>query len=51
MLAERIDAIVTGCAPQLLVRRWYGMPADSAADADGKDVVCCFRGAVKFETR
>lgn len=47
VLAERFHAIVTQVAPQLLARTWYGMPAY----ADGKDVVCFFQGAAKFETR
>ena len=46
-IAERIHAIITRVAPQLLARTWYGMPAY----ADGKDVVCFFQGAAKFETR
>jgi uncharacterized protein YdhG (YjbR/CyaY superfamily) len=46
-VAERFHAIVTSVAPHLLARTWYGMPAY----ADGKDVVCFFQGAAKFETR
>lgn len=46
-IAERVHAIITRVAPQLLARTWYGMPAY----ADGKDVVCFFQGAAKFETR
>jgi uncharacterized protein YdhG (YjbR/CyaY superfamily) len=46
-IAERFHAIVTRLAPQLLPRTWYGMPAY----ADGKDVVCFFQGADKFDTR
>jgi uncharacterized protein YdhG (YjbR/CyaY superfamily) len=46
-IAERIHAIVSRVAPHLLARTWYGMPAY----ADGKDVVCFFQGAAKFETR
>jgi uncharacterized protein YdhG (YjbR/CyaY superfamily) len=46
-IAERIHAIVTRVAPHLLARTWYGMPAY----ADGKDVVCFFQGAAKFDTR
>jgi uncharacterized protein YdhG (YjbR/CyaY superfamily) len=46
-IAERVHAIVTRVAPQLLARTWYGMPAY----ADGKDVVCFFQGAGKFGTR
>jgi uncharacterized protein YdhG (YjbR/CyaY superfamily) len=46
-IAERIHAIVTRVAPGLLARTWYGMPAY----ADGKDVVCFFQGASKFDAR
>jgi uncharacterized protein YdhG (YjbR/CyaY superfamily) len=47
IIAERVHAIVTRIAPHLLARTWYGMPAY----ADGKDVVCFFQGAAKFDTR
>jgi uncharacterized protein YdhG (YjbR/CyaY superfamily) len=46
-IAERVHSIVTRVAPQLLPRTWYGMPAY----ADGKDVVCFFQGAAKFDAR
>jgi uncharacterized protein YdhG (YjbR/CyaY superfamily) len=46
-IAERVHAIVTRVAPQLLARTWYGMPAY----ADGKDIICFFQGAAKFDTR
>jgi uncharacterized protein YdhG (YjbR/CyaY superfamily) len=46
-IAERVHAIVTRVAPQLFARTWYGMPAYG----DGKDVVCFFQGAAKFDTR
>ena len=46
-IAERFHAIVTRAAPHLLPKTWYGMPAY----AEGKDVVCFFQGAAKFETR
>lgn len=46
-IAERIHAIVTRVAPDLLPKTWYGMPAY----AEGKDVVCFFQGAAKFEAR
>jgi uncharacterized protein YdhG (YjbR/CyaY superfamily) len=46
-IAERFHAIVTRVAPHLLARTWYGMPAY----AEGKDVVCFFQGAAKFDTR
>jgi uncharacterized protein YdhG (YjbR/CyaY superfamily) len=47
VIAERIHAIVTRVAPQLLARTWYGMPAY----ADGNEVVCFFQGAAKFDSR
>ncbi|MTV27570.1 hypothetical protein FTX61_19435 [Nitriliruptoraceae bacterium ZYF776] len=46
-IAERVHAIVAREAPALLARTWYGMPAY----ADGKDVVCFFQAAAKFEAR
>ena len=46
-IAERVHAIVTRVAPQLLPKTWYGMPAY----ADGKDVVCFFQAADKFDAR
>ena len=47
-LAERIHALVTASAPELLPKTWYGMPA--YANADGK-VVCFFKAASKFDGR
>ncbi|MEX1124765.1 MAG: hypothetical protein WEE53_03775, partial [Acidimicrobiia bacterium] len=47
-LAERIHALVTANAPELLPKTWYGMPA--YANAGGK-VVCFFKAAAKFEGR
>jgi len=47
-LAERIHALVTANAPELLPKTWYGMPA--YADTEGK-VVCFFKAASKFEGR
>jgi uncharacterized protein YdhG (YjbR/CyaY superfamily) len=46
-IAERLHAIVTRVAPHLLAKTWYGMPAY----ADGKDVVCFFQAAAKFDVR
>jgi len=46
-IAERVHAIVSRVAPHLLARTWYGMPAY----ADGKDVVCFFQAAGKFDVR
>src|SRR5258708_536426 len=47
-MAERLHAIITASAPDLLPKTWYGMPA--YANKDGK-VVCFFRGAEKFKER
>jgi uncharacterized protein YdhG (YjbR/CyaY superfamily) len=46
-MAERIHAIVTDTAPDLMPRTWYGMPAYAQ---DGK-VVCYYTPAEKFESR
>jgi uncharacterized protein YdhG (YjbR/CyaY superfamily) len=46
-MAERIHAIVTANAPDLMPRTWYGMPAYAK---DGK-VVCFFQPAQKFKAR
>lgn len=46
-IAERIHAIVTRVAPDLLPKTWYGMPAY----ADDKKVVCFFQAAAKFDAR
>lgn len=48
VMAERIHAIVTDRAPELMPKTWYGMPA--WANEDGK-VVCFFKGAAKFKER
>lgn len=46
-IAERVHAIVTRVAPELLPKTWYGMPAY----ADSKNVVCFFQAADKFDAR
>ncbi len=46
-LATKVHALVTGSAPELAPRTWYGMPAYGR---DGK-VVCYFKAAAKFKTR
>ncbi len=46
-IAERIHAIVTTSAPDLMPKTWYGMPAYAR---DGK-VVCFFQSAQKFDAR
>ena len=47
-IAERIHALVTANAPELLPRTWYGMPA--YARPDGK-LICFFKAASKFDGR
>jgi uncharacterized protein YdhG (YjbR/CyaY superfamily) len=47
VLAEKIHAIVTENAPELMPRTWYGMPAYAR---EGK-VVCFFQSADKFKSR
>ena len=47
-LGKRVHAIVTGSAPELTPKTWYGMPA--YANKDGK-VVVFFRNAGKFKER
>ena len=46
-MAERLHAIITANAPDLMPKTWYGMPAYAR---DGK-VVCFFQSAQKFKTR
>jgi hypothetical protein len=46
-MGERLHAIITGSAPGLSPRLWYGMPAYAK---DG-NVVCFFQAAQKFKTR
>lgn len=47
-IAERLHAVISASAPDLMPRTWYGMPAYS--NAEGK-IVCFFQSAEKFETR
>ena len=47
VMAERLHAIVTANAPDLMPKTWYGMPAYAR---DGK-VVCFFQSAEKFKAR
>jgi uncharacterized protein YdhG (YjbR/CyaY superfamily) len=47
-LGERIHALVTETAPDLVPKTWYGMPA--YANKDGK-VICYFKNAGKFKSR
>jgi len=46
-MAERLHAIITANAPDLMPKTWYGMPAYAR---DGK-VVCFFQSAQKFNAR
>jgi uncharacterized protein YdhG (YjbR/CyaY superfamily) len=46
--AERLHAIITANAPDLMPKTWYGMPA--YANKDGK-IVCFYQSAQKFDTR
>ena len=46
-MAERIHALISASAPDLMPRTWYGMPAYAK---DGK-VVCFFQNAGKFKAR
>jgi uncharacterized protein YdhG (YjbR/CyaY superfamily) len=46
-MAERLHALVTDSAPDLLPRTYYGMPAYAK---DGK-VICFFQPASKFKVR
>ncbi len=47
-LAERVHMTVTGTAPELTPKTWYGMPAYT--NADGK-IVVFFQDAGKFNYR
>jgi uncharacterized protein YdhG (YjbR/CyaY superfamily) len=47
-LGQRVHAIVTDVAPDLVPKTWYGMPA--YANKDGK-VVIYYRDAAKFKER
>jgi uncharacterized protein YdhG (YjbR/CyaY superfamily) len=47
VMAERVHAIVTAGAPDLVPKTWYGMPAYAR---DGK-IVCFFKSADKFKSR
>ena len=46
-MAERIHAIVTKTAPDLMPRTWYGMPAYTRDEK----VVCFYKSADKFKSR
>jgi uncharacterized protein YdhG (YjbR/CyaY superfamily) len=46
-MAEKLHAIITASAPDLMPKTWYGMPAYAR---DGK-VICFFQSAQKFQSR
>lgn len=46
-LAERLHTLITGAAPELTPKTWYGMPAYARGDS----VICYFQGAYKFKAR
>ena len=46
-MAERLHALVTSTAPELVPRTWYGMPAYAKDGA----IVCFFQPAAKFKAR
>jgi hypothetical protein len=49
-LAERVHAVVTEAAPDLVARLWYGMPAYARPGRRGA-IVCFLQPASKFGTR
>ena len=46
-IAERLHAVIMASAPELKPKLWYGSPAY----ARGKDIVCFFQAASKYDTR
>jgi uncharacterized protein YdhG (YjbR/CyaY superfamily) len=49
-MAERVHAIVTEAAPELVPRTYYGMPAYATEGKNGK-VICFFKPKSKFKVR
>jgi uncharacterized protein YdhG (YjbR/CyaY superfamily) len=47
-MAERLHALITATAPDLMPKTWYGMPAYANEDSN---VVCYFTPASKFKSR
>ena len=47
IMAERLHALITATAPDLMPKTWYGMPAYAKA---GK-LICFFKAADKFRSR
>ncbi len=46
-IADRLHAVITENAPELEPKLWYGSPAY----ARGKEIVCFFQAASKYDTR
>jgi len=46
-MGERLHAIISSNAPDLLPRTWYGMPAYT----NGSKIICYFRSRQKFGER
>ena len=49
-MAERLHVIVSGAAPSLAPKTYYGMPAYAREGKDGK-VICFFKPKSKFKVR
>jgi|SRR5580704_18470771 hypothetical protein len=47
VIGERLHAVITASAPDLLQRTWFGMPAYT----NGNKIVCFFRSRQKFGER
>lgn len=51
-MGERLHAIITASAPDLVPRTWYGMPAYTLkTESHGDKIVCFFRSRQKFGER
>lgn len=46
-MAKRVHRVIMKCAPNLVPRLWYGMPAYSKGDK----IICFFQDAHKFKAR
>ena len=47
-IAKKVHALITGAAPDLIPKTWYGMPAYAKEDGS---VICYFQNAGKFKAR
>lgn len=47
VIAERLHTVIMKNAPELTPKLWYGSPAYTR----GKDIVCFFQAASKYDTR